>query len=524
MVSLNVMIDMRGVDNISRPVVQYKEEEMFLFDDGSVQGDDAGDAIYVGTVHVAQENTAELVVLNGAEELGKATVFLPESGRALVKLQVNNGLNGWVEQGKSDLPMVAFSLPVSETRPIGTQDTEQEIDFIFSGSIPKSTTIRISGSGTVLGLFSISQERPHISARIPILTRLRVAVVEDGVEKDVFWLIPSKGEQSFVGIRYDKSRISLEERIEFEGVEHIQKAPLVVQAVPKSDDAFTGKTLLSIRLTDPLQELVKPEVVGLVSLERESSGSFQGSFLLEHEPFVVLELQDGAQSLSSMVVFLPETANASLGLVNSRVGIQASDTSSGVSEEPLIFEAAKEGTEGLTDKISVQLLVDDRVLQRLRSPIIRLAEEGREEIELRDDGEEQDGEALDQVYTASFVVERAEYLQLAVEDKGKPFGEMTVFLPSSSEAKIRLRTIDAKNGLKLLTEAQALSEVDAPSMGTSAQEGGEGEKKLIHILWVSIVLFALFFAYVRSVVFQTWRSDIQPLLQRLEKMLEERKK
>ena len=61
-------------------------------------------------------------------------------------------------------------------------------------------------------------------------------------------------------------------------------------------------------------------------------------------------------------------------------------------------------------------------------------------------------------------------------DQRKPFGEMTVFLPSSSEAKIRLRTVDAKNGLKLLTEAQALSEVDSPDLGDSTQQGGTSER------------------------------------------------
>ena len=101
---------------------------------------------------------------------------------------------------------------------------------------------------------------------------------------------------------------------------------------------------------------------------------------------------------------------------------------------------------------------------------------------------------------------------------------MTVFLPSSSEAKIRLRTVDAKNGLNLLTEAQALSEVDSPDLGESTQQGGSSEKRLVHILWVSIVLFSLFFAYVRSVIYRTWKEDIHPILNRLEKMLEEKEK
>ena len=520
-VNLNVMIDMRGVEKIQNPSIRYQEEEVFVLDDGTLQGDTANDGIYVGSIHVAQQNTADISLYNAGEEVGATTVFLPESGHALVKLQVNNGLGAWVEQGKSDIPLVACTIPQKNSRTLGVQDKEQTISLLMAGEIPTGSVIRLTAEDSVLGMFPVSQQEREVELVVPLYAQLRAAMVVDGEEKDVFWLIPAKSDTSVVGIAYSQNKISLQDEV-LVGSERIpQEAPLVLQAVPKSDETFTGKTLLSIRLSDPLQQLIKPEISGYSAFEKSAGGGFEGTILLEYAPFVVLDIKDQGRDISKLVVFLPQAANASLGLSNSRVGIQASDTSAGVAEEPLIFEAAKEGSEGLTDKITVQLLVDDRVLQRLRSPIIRLAQDGQGEIMLRDDGEDVDQMAMDQVYTASFSVNRAEYLQVAIEDKGKPFGEMTVFLPSSSEAKIRLRTVDAKNGLKLLTEAQALSEVDSPSLGTTAQEGGGGEKKLVHILWVAIVLFSLFFAYVRSVIFQAWTEDIRPILQRLEKFLEE---
>lgn len=524
MVMLNILVDMRGVADVKLPTVRYKEEVFPLTDDGSVAGDDAGDNVYMASCIVEQSNTVDLSIYNGEDSMGATTVFLPESGRAQVKLQLNNGVNAWVDQGMSALPMVAFSTPKEEASPLRTQDKEQDIVILLEGVISKDSSLRISGGGSVLGVFPISNTKNKVDIRVPIQSRLRVAILEGSLEKDVFWLVLSKADKSMVSVRYEQGSLSLSDNVVFEGKTYRQEAPLVVQALAKSDDAFTGNTLLNIRLNDPLKELEKPEVVGFEPFVRDSSGLFTSSLLMDYEEFVVLTLKDGARSLSSMIVFLPKTANAGLGIINSRIGIQASETSTGVTEEPLIFEAAKEGKQELTDKIQVQILIDDRVLQRLRSPKIRLAEEGRASILLHDDGEDTDTQANDQVYSASFVVGRAEYLQLAVEDRGKPFGEMTVFLPSSSEAKIRLRTIDAKNGVKLLTEAQALSEIDAPDLMESTQEGGGSEKRLVHILWVAIVLFSLFFAYVRSVVYRTWSEEIRPILDRLHKMLEDNEK
>ncbi|MAA78257.1 MAG: hypothetical protein CL916_03280 [Deltaproteobacteria bacterium] len=524
MIMLSVVVDMRGVSDVEQPTIRYQEETFSLSDDGSMSGDDAGDSIYVASLNVEQSNTIDLSLYNGEEALGAATVFLPESGRAMVKLQLNNGVNAWLDQGMSDLPMVTFATPKKGAVPLRSKDLDQGVSIFIEGSIPQESSIRISGKESVLGIFPISQTQRHIEAQIPIQSRVRIAILEDNQEKDVFWLVLSNALQSLVSIEYKQEQISFVDSFIVDGETYSQDTPLVVQALPKSDDPFSGKTLLSVRLSDPLQELEQPEIVGFERFERDNSGMFTSSLLLDYEEFIVLNVKDGTRDLSSMIVFLPQSANAGLGLVHSRVGIQASETSTGVTEEPLIFEAAKEGKQELTDKIQVQLLIDDRVLQRLRTPKIRLAEEGREAILLRDDGEDADTQAKDQVYTASFLVGRAEYLQIAVEDRGKPFGEMTVFLPSSSEAKIRLRTVDAKNGLKLLTEAQALSEVDSPDLDESTQQGGSSEKRLVHILWVSIILFSLFFAYVRSVIFRTWKEDIRPILTRLEKMLDEREK
>ena len=524
MVMLNVLMDMRGRTEIEQATIQYKEEVIPLSDDGSIAGDEAGDGIYMASFNVEQSNTIELSIYDGSESVGATTVFLPESGRAQVKLQLNNGVHAWLDQGMSSLPLVAFAMQNEGAGPLRANGEDQKVLILLDGTLDNNLSLRISGGNSVLGVFPVSKTERIIELDVPIQSRVRVAILEENIEKDSLWLVLPKSEESVVSVRYEQEQLSLPDTFVWEEKTYVQDAPLVVQALPKSDEAFSGKTLLNIRLSDPLQELEQPEIVGFERFERDNRGFFTVSLLLDYEEFVVLELKDGARMLSSMIVFLPKTANAGLGIVHSRVGIQASETSTGVTEEPLVFEAAKEGKQELTDKIQVQLLIDDRVLQRLRTPKIRLAEDGRSSILIRDDGEDADTQANDQVYSASFVVGRAEYLQIAVEDRGKPFGEMTVFLPSSSEAKIRLRTIDAKNGLKLLTEAQSLSEIEAPNLSESTQEGGGSEKRLVHILWVTIVLFSLFFAYIRSVVYRTWSEEIRPLLERLQKMLEESEK
>ena len=519
LVELQMKVDMRGVGEIENPRIVYTDQTIILSDDDQFGGQ-REDGIYHTQFNVTQSNVAEIAIWNGEEELGKATVFLPEAGRAELKVQINNGLHLWTDRRVSDLPLVAFSTAYADTRPLTKKDTEQNIDVFINGP-HDFKELRLSSENQVLGVYPITQEYP-LALRAPIHNKIQLAFLSNGIEKEVWWVIPEQGEKSFVSFQYDNQVLSLQEDVIIGEQRYAQRSPLIAQGTSKSDETFAGKTLLQIRIEDPLQELQTVQINDTWGLEKASNNGFEGSQVFPHAPFVVLSIKSQGRVLSTVVIFLPESTHVALNLVNTRVGIQVNETSSVGAEEPLIFEAVKEGKEGLSDKITVLLLVDDRVLGRLTSPNIRLAEEGRDTIALKDNGEEADTKASDQVYSASFVVGRAEYLQVAIEDRGKPFGEMTAFLPSSSEAKIRLRTVNSKNGVKLLTEAQALKEVDSPDLGSSAEEVSVSEKKLVHILWVMVILFSLFFAYIRAVVYRTWKEEIRPLLERLEKMLTEK--
>ena len=517
LVGLQIVLDMRDEKEVDNPRVVYQDQKLPLYDDERFGGI-ADDGIYQTNINVAQSNVAELAIWSGQKEIGKATIFLPETGRAEVKALANDGLHAWVEQRISTLPQVTFANEYTDTRALTTEDKEQELDIFFNEA-HGADSIRVSTASQVLGVYPISGNT--VQVRIPRQEKVRIEILSKGQEKGGCWVIPLNGLRLFLGLRYKDNLLSVQDKLQIGSEWYTQRSPLVVEATSKSEGDFVGKTLLSVRLDDPLQEISSVEINDTWSLERSPKGGFEGSQFFAHSEFVLLDIKSSNRLLSSVVVFLPKAANASIGLTHTRVGLQNSDMSEIVSEEPLVFEATKEGTEGLSDKITVLLLVDDRVLGRLQSPIIRLAEAGREPILLKDDGEESDTKAFDQIYTASFVVSRAEYLQVVIEDKGKLFGEMTAFLPSSSEAKINLRTVDATNGIKLLTEAQALQGVDSTALGVSTEESNVSETKLVHILWVMIILFSVFFVYVRSVIYRTWTDEVFPILRRLEKKLDE---
>ena len=91
-----------------------------------------------------------------------------------------------------------------------------------------------------------------------------------------------------------------------------------------------------------------------------------------------------------------------------------------------------------------------------------------------------------------------EFVQLKVIDEEQEQGQLTVFLPSTSEAVVWLRSTET--GIKLVTEPTQSS----TSSTTTTVEGNGGtavsSDRLAHVLWVVLTLFAIAFAYVRTVI------------------------
>ena len=125
----------------------------------------------------------------------------------------------------------------------------------------------------------------------------------------------------------------------------------------------------------------------------------------------------------------------------------------------------------VTDQIAVTLTLDDRILKRLDQPEIRYG--SNRSAPLRDDGLQGDAEAGDRLFLAQFSVSRDEYMSISVWDSGTKKGSLSVFLPSSNTASVRLRTTMMKL-VCIISEPQSQSQIDSPvaTSGTSGRSAG----------------------------------------------------
>ena len=179
-----------------------------------------------------------------------------------------------------------------------------------------------------------------------------------------------------------------------------------------------------------------------------------------------------------------------------------------------VASAAPAGDESGGDTIAVTVFVDDRALGRLgASPRLRLP--GQDPVPLRDDGTLEGDTAGDHVWVARATVQRAQYLRFAVLDGDDEVGELSAFLPSSSEAVLRVKTAEGEAGLEVVQEALPEGSVGGPATT------GAAPNRLAHVLWVAIALFALAFGWVRGVAWRLWRDEVRPVLRRLDGYLDE---
>lgn len=209
----------------------------------------------------------------------------------------------------------------------------------------------------------------------------------------------------------------------------------------------------------------------------------------------------------------------------------AMPAASGAAGQPLVVSAAPSGErvasgDGGADRITVRFSVDDQAAGRLAAgATVVVAQDGVEPAILMDDGETaDDSKAGDRVYAAQLEVARAQYLGFTLMtggDDSAPLGELSVFLPSSSEALVRLRTTESAAGLELQTEPTALGSTEAPAQSGASTAGGSGggSDHFVHVLWVLIGLAAVGFSYVRRVVSTEWAKEVRPVVRRLDRWL-----
>lgn len=281
-------------------------------------------------------------------------------------------------------------------------------------------------------------------------------------------------------------------------------------------------------LAAPVLEVDQPGVApaafsddGSVDGDVVQDGIQMVSVELEQREDLTFRVRDGGAVLGSFDVLLPSSGGADFAL----------KTTAG--DPPLVLDLAAppmpggsggpglevgEGERAADDQIALRVFVDDRAVVRLQEPRIVVDQTGATPSDLLDDGSLEGDTARDRVFVGELTVARAQYVTLYVRDRGVDVGQAKVFLPSTAQAEVNLVTLDGAAGIELKSEPTATGSTDGPATGTAAMSGG-GDR-FVHVLWVAIALFAMGFAYVRTVVATRWEDEVRPLLARLKRHLD----
>ena len=243
---------------------------------------------------------------------------------------------------------------------------------------------------------------------------------------------------------------------------------------------------------------------GIISLPSRESLSFQ--------------VTDSGQILGDLQALLPSAQGVLISLRYDQFGLSGLIGDGSSETGTMVVQATPKGEQiastSDTDKIALTVHMDDRLLQRLQIPSVTFVAQESAGVNFRDDGSNGDEEADDHVWMAKTVLEREEFVQLKVLDIELEQGQLTVFLPSTSEAVVWLRSTET--GIKLVTEP---TQAGSTSMSTSVDSVGGSSDRLAHVLWVMLALFAIAFTYVRTIVQQQWSAEIQPVLTEMKNFL-----
>lgn len=283
------------------------------------------------------------------------------------------------------------------------------------------------------------------------------------------------------------------------------------------------------RLKEPMVTINdRPEWVmltddGSIPMDQAGDGIYTGVLTLPARESLGFQVSDSGKVLGNLQASLPSAQGVQIQLSYSQFGLSGVDSDASSETGSMVVQATPKGeriaSTSESDKIALTVHLDDRLLQRLKIPAVTFVAQESAGVNFRDDGTNGDEEAADHVWMASTVLEREEFVQLKVIDDSVEQGQLTVFLPSTSEAVVWLRSTES--GIKLVTEpTQGNTGTNSVTTETS---GGTSitSDRLAHVLWVMMTLFAIGFAYVRTLLQQRWAEDVSPTLKRMNQFLDQ---
>ena len=224
--------------------------------------------------------------------------------------------------------------------------------------------------------------------------------------------------------------------------------------------------------------------------EEAGDGIYTGVLTLPSSESLGFQVADNGKTLGNLEASLPSAQGVQIQLSYSKFGLSSLDSNTGGETGSMVVQATPKGerivSTSASDKIALTVYLDDRLLKRLQIPAVTFVEQESAGVNFRDDGINGDEEGTDHVWMASTVLEREEFVQLQVIDDSVEQGQLTVFLPSTSEAVVWLRSTES--GIKLVTEpTQGSTGTSSVTTDTSSGTGITSDR-LAHVLWVMMTI------------------------------------
>ena len=540
------------------PTFKLGDQDVILSDDGSQFQDVANDGLYVGRTLVQRGSTQEGRLVVDGQTVGQMTVFLPDSNVAQAVATVT--ANGFVPFDRLDvlkkkenaLPKVFKAAGKRGTEvSLGSDESRQvTLKVLLKGQFRNPPKAVVLGQGKELSVFQMESQDEGVWGADVELPRESTWTFQLNLDGEVIetYVLPPAYQSVSLALEVENGVISALKDVSLLGEGSSIGELKVLRALSQEGaTAVTLSELMEVKwvLDDRAGQLIQNAKLwvedsgmepffatddGLNGDEEAGDRIFTAVMDVKYQPMIQLGYQNGNAEAVSSVVMLPDSGPAELRALVTPTGlktIEAQNADITVSA-PLVVQAAPTGVdiqEGNGENfIEVTMILDDRILQKLNNPRLRVLQNDTTVVSLNDDGKEADEASGDQIFSAVFQVEQAEFLKVAIDDEGQAVGQLTVFLPSSSSARIRMRTTDDSAGLKLLTEAIATGGGDSPTpvmtTGSGGSTGGVGVDRLAHVLWVGITLFGLAFSYLRHAVNRKWDTEVKPVLERLDQFLE----
>jgi hypothetical protein len=555
-IAVRVALDDRQYKRVTNPVLNIGTSKGEFSDNGVASADVPNDKIYVSEITVERAETFTISISDSNGSVGTINVSVPSVNQATFQLKVTQDgvvldLNAPMMPSNPSPQATAASSPMLQAAPRGEEISSNEnvlltmvLDDRFAMELNKPH-LHLHDSGTEPLKFSDDGENGDevkgdnsffIQMSVPYEKFIQLTLLDGGTEVIIMTVFLPQTKEAVVRIRKDSSGYHMLTKSE------VSQKTLTVQAVETTgDNPPKGEIVVLVSLDAIIRKVSKPTLKvmgskdsltmldnGEIEGDTPEDNIYYGRVVIAPTESLMLMVLDGEKSLGLVKVSVPSVTISEIELSYTQYGLSikgeenSKDNKDSSGNSQLILQAAPEGTEvsseSSDDKIALKIYLDDRTLKRLGTPTLQLNQKGFSPVEFRDNGEDGDEDSGDHLFISKTVIERDEFVQIMIVDGEEKVGQLTIFLPSTSEAVVRVRT--SENGIKMMTEPQSGAKTDDGASSSPASSSNT----LVHVLWVAIALFALAFAYIRNVVYRYWTDEFKPVLDRLNNFLDQQEK